>query len=189
MSEAQTFTIEAFRGVNKKTTETLLELGEASDMINWMITDDRKLKKMYGYVRLFNTLGDQKINGLWHGALSGTYHFIFASGGHVYEHDLSAGTNTNLGTLEDAFPTTFWVTNNTVYIMDGNELYSWSGTGSIAAVTGYVPTAFTATPPSGGGTILETINYLSGQKHKIFRPTARRPFISWEGPLIISHRL
>ncbi len=168
MSEAQTFTIEAFRGVNKKTTETLLELGEASDMINWMITDDRKLKKMYGYVRLFNTLGDQNINGLWHGALSGIYHFLFASGGHIYEHDLTAGTNTDLGTLEDAFPTTFWVTNNTVYIMDGNELYSWSGTGGIAAVTGYVPTAFTATPPSGGGTILETINYMSGQKTQNF---------------------
>jgi hypothetical protein len=167
MAQAQTFTIEKFLGVNKSATETLLQPGEASDMVNWMITDDMKLQKTYGYVSLFESLGS-RINGLWYGSLSGTAHFLFACGGHVYEHDLSTGDNTDLGTLEDVYPTTFWVTNNTVYIMDGEELYKWTGTGNIETVQGYVPTVLTASPPTGGGTILEGINYLTGTKIQKF---------------------
>ena len=167
MPEAQTFTIEKFLGINKSATETLLEPGEASDMTNWIITDDMKLQKTSGYERLFESLG-KRINGLWYGSLSGTAHFLFAAGGHVYEHNLKTGANTDLGTLQDVYPTTFWVTNNTVYIMDGDELYFWPGTGNIEAVLGYVPTVLTASPPTGGGTLLEGSNYLSGTKIQRF---------------------
>lgn len=162
--------IDKFLGVNKKATETLLQLGEASDMANWIITDDNKLQKMFGYARLFASLGAHKINGIWCGELSGTPHFIFACNGHVYEQNMTTHANTDLGTIADAYPTTMWVTNNTVYIMDGTEFYSWSGTGSVSAVVGYVPTVLTASPPTGGGTILEPINYLSGQKKQKFSP-------------------
>jgi len=162
------FKIEKFPGVNKKETETLLEPGELSDMLNVMITDDLKPKKMYGYSSLFTSL-ESPINGMWYGSLSGTDHFIFSCNGHIYEHNLSTGINTSLGTLEDAL-TAFFVTNNTVYILDGDDMYSWPGTGSIASVTGYVPTVITASPPEGGGTILEPINYLSGTKKIRFSP-------------------
>jgi len=162
------FTIDQFKGVNKSATETLLQLGEASNMSNWYISDDFKLSKMFGYIQLFNTLGAHSINGMWYGSLSGTDHLIFACNGHVYEHDIAAGTNTDLGTLVDANPTTFFVSNNTVYIMNGTELYSWAGIGSIAAVAGYVPTVYTAAPPTGGGTMLESINYLTGAKTQKF---------------------
>ena len=165
---AQTFKIESFLGVNKKSTETLLELGEASDMKNCIITDDRKLKKMHGYSRLFDTLGDYIVNGIWYGTLLGTPHMLFACNGHIYEHNLTTHANTDLGSVEDTFPTTFWVTNNTVYIMDGDDIYSWPGSGSIASVVGYAPTITTATPPSGGGTLLEPVNYLSGTKKQQF---------------------
>lgn len=164
MSQLDTLTIDKFLGMNKSTTETLLQPGEASDMSNWIITDDYKLKKMFGYIHLFNTLGAHKINGLWYGVISGTVHFIFACNGHIYEHNLITHANTDLGTLVDSYPTSFFANNNTVYIMDGNDIYKWTGSGSIASVPGYVPTVFTATPPSGGGTILEDINYLTGQK-------------------------
>jgi hypothetical protein len=164
----QPYTIEKFLGVNKSATETLLQLGEASSMANWIITDDHKLQKMYGYVQLFATLGAHDINGMWYGTLNGTAHLIFACNGHIYEHNLSTGANTDLGTVADANPTTFFVSNNTVYILDGTDLYSWAGTGSIASVTGYVPTVYTAAPPTGGGTILEGINYLTGAKTQKF---------------------
>ena len=57
MPEPQYFVIDTFLGVNKSETETLLQLGEASEMSNWMITDDRKLKKMYGYKSLNENSG------------------------------------------------------------------------------------------------------------------------------------
>jgi len=168
LAKVQPFTIEKFMGVNKSATETLLQLGEAADMKNWVITDDYKLQKMHGYCQLFATLGAHKINGTWYGTLSGTAHLIFACNGHIYEHNLSTHANTDLGAVVDANPTTFFVSNNTVYIMDGTDLYSWAGTGSIAAVAGYVPTVYTAAPPTGGGTLLESINYLIGQKTQKF---------------------
>jgi hypothetical protein len=85
------YTIEKFLGVNKSATETLLQLGEASKMVNWFVTDDYKIQKMFGYVELFDTLGAHKINGMWYGSLGGTNHFVFACNGHVYEHNLTTG--------------------------------------------------------------------------------------------------
>lgn len=168
MADLQSYTVDKFLGVNKSATETLLQLGEASEMTNWIITDDYKIQKMYGYEQLFASLGAHKINGMWYGTLSGTAHLIFACDGHVYEHDLDAGTNTDLGEITDANPTTFFVSNNTVYIMDGTDLYNWAGSGDIATVAGYVPTVYTAAPPTGGGTILEPLNYLTGKKTQRF---------------------
>jgi hypothetical protein len=166
LSELNTVTMDKFLGVNKSATETLLQIGEASKMSNWMITDDNKLKKMFGYSCLFDSLGAHKINGEWYGSLSGTYHHLFACNGHVYEE--IDGVNTDLGTLADAYPTTIFANNNTVYIKDGTEYYKWTGSGSISLATGYVPTVATATPPTGGGTLLESINYLNGQKTQKF---------------------
>lgn len=164
MSEQNILTIDKFLGVNKSDTETLLQPGEASVMSNWMITDDLKLKKMFGYKQLFASLGTHKINGMWYGLLNGTAHLIFACNGFIYEHNLTTHVNTSLGAVVDAYPTNFFTSNNTLYILDGTEYYQWTGTGSISTVVGYSPTVFTAAPPTGGGTILESMNYLSGQK-------------------------
>jgi hypothetical protein len=163
LSEIKPFTIDRFRGVNKSETETLLELGEASDLSNWIITDDEKLSKQSGYVHLNAAVAGKKVNDAWYGTLNGVKHFLFARGGKVYKLNLSTGAETEIGTIVDAYPTTFFVTNNTVYILDGTEFYSWNGT-TFQTVSGYVPTAFTASPPSGGGTILEGLNYLTGKK-------------------------
>ena len=55
--------VDSFLGINKSSTETLLELGEASDMTNWMVTDDRKLQKIFGYIHMNAKVAGQKING------------------------------------------------------------------------------------------------------------------------------
>lgn len=164
MAELQIVTIDSFLGVNKSETETLLELGEASEMTNWMITDDNKLQKQFGYERL-NDPDNSPITGMWHGKLDGAGRLIFAKGGKVYEHiyHWDGDYDEEIGTITDNYPTTFFVTNNTVYIMDGHDFYSWDGD-TFKVVDGYVPTAFTAAPPTGGGTILESLNYITGKK-------------------------
>jgi hypothetical protein len=166
MAELQAFTIDKFLGVNKSETETLLQLGEASEMSNWMITDDNKLQKQFGYIHL-NDPAQGRVNGIWYGTLHGVGHLLFARNSKVYEHDLETHVDTELGTIVDAYPTTFFVTNNTVYIMDGTDFYSWDGE-TFKVVEGYVPTVFTAAPPTGGGTILEGMNYLTGKKSMKF---------------------
>ena len=168
MSQANAITIDKFLGVNKSETETLLKLGEASFSSNWIVTDDNKLSKMFGYAKLFASLGNHKINGMWYGELSGIPHFIFSCNGHLYEHNLTTHANTDLGAIANAYPTTIFANNNSVYILDGNNYYKWTGSGEILLVVGYTPTVATASPPTGGGTLLESINYLTGQKTQKF---------------------
>jgi hypothetical protein len=165
MGALQAFVIDKFLGVNKTSTETLLQLGEASRMTNWIITDDLKLQKTHGYARLFESLGEHRTNGMWYGQLSGVYHFLFSCNGHIYEHNKTLGINTDIGSVADA-QATFFVSNNMIYIMDGTEYYKWAGSGPIVQIIGYIPTVFTAGTPAGGGTILESINYLTGSKIK-----------------------
>jgi hypothetical protein len=104
---------------------------------------------------------------MWYGKINGVNHLLFARGGKVYEYDFETETDIELGEVVDAYPTTFFVSNNTVYILDGTEFYSWDGE-EFKVVDGYVPTAFTAAPPHGGGTILEGLNYLTGKKSMKF---------------------
>lgn len=166
MSARSTVTIDRFLGLNKSATETMLKPGEASSMKNWMITDDGKLRKMYGYHRL-NSIGGS-VRGIWFGSLNGTDYLLYAKNGHVYNQNMTTNVDTDLGSIANAYPTTFFVTNNTVYIMDGTDLYQWTGTGSISTVVGYVPTVYSSSPPSGGGQMLELINYITGKKTQLF---------------------
>lgn len=165
MSDVTYNKIDAFLGVNKSETETLLQLGEASYMSNFLITDDQKLQKQYGYEHLNEKVNGKKVNGQWYGSLDGVNHHLFARDGKIYE--ITDGIETQIGTVVDNYPTTFFVTNNVVYILDGTEFYSWDGT-TFKVVEGYVPTVFTAAPPWGGGTILEAMNYLTGKKKMKF---------------------
>ena len=168
MSQMNPVTIDKFLGVNKSETETLLQLGEASESSNWIVTDDNKLSKMFGYAKLFASLGNHKINGMWYGELSGIPHFLFSCNGHLYEHNLTTHANTDLGAIANTYPTTIFANNNSVYILDTNNYYKWTGSGNILLVVGYTPTVATASPPTGGGTLLESINYLTGQKTQKF---------------------
>lgn len=161
--------IDKFLGLNESISETNLKLGEASKMVNWRITDDFKLKKVTGYVELFASLAAKPIKGMFYFPISGTYHFVFACNGHIYEHNLTTHANTDLGALTDDI-TTFFVMNNVLYIQNGHEYKKWTGTGSIATVTGYRPRIAINAPPAGGGTEYEQLNLLNGLKEKTFTP-------------------
>lgn len=173
MAEPQYVVLDKFFGVNKQETETLLELGEASEMSNWMITDDLKLKKQYGYKSLNAKVAGKKVNGMWWGKIHGVDHFLFARGGKVYEYDFTAKTEVEIGTIVDAYPTTFFASNNVVYILDGTEFYQWDGT-TFKQVEGYVPLVVSGASPTGGGMLVEGINYISGKKKMKFSADGNR---------------
>lgn len=169
--------VDRFLGLNKDNSgDTQLQLGEASFQKNFRITDSFKLKKINGYKELFATLGAFNIRGMWRGKISGAYHFLFAANGHLYEHNLTTGVNTDLGALSADAPTNFFAFNDKVYIQTGSEYQSWDGT-TLANVVGYRPKVAIGTPPSGGigpeanqGKEYEGINLLNGMKHQTFSP-------------------
>lgn len=175
-----TVIIDKFLGLNLDSTgDTNLEIGELSECINVRITENYKARKREGYTQLFNSIANKSIQGLWYGKIINAFHFLFACNGHVYKHDLTTNTNTDLGTLTDA-KTFFFAFNDIVYILNGSEYKKWTGTGTIVDVTGYRPKIAIGTPPGGGGTLFEGINLLTGAKYQTFsgNGTAKDFFIA-----------
>jgi hypothetical protein len=161
--------INVFLGLNENPDgETQLKLGESPYMVNFRITDNGKLKKREGYKQLFDSIINKSIQGMWYGKINGSYHFLFALNGNVYEHNLTTLINTSIGTLTDA-KTHFFAYNNKVYIQNGHEYKYWDGT-TFGDVAGYRPLVRTETPPTGGGTEYEEINVLTGAKRQWFSP-------------------
>lgn len=153
--------INAFLGLNmNKTGSTNLKLGESPKMVNFKISRDYKLEKMYGYINKYEKTS--KIRAMWFGLLDTTEVFVFVCGGKVYNED------TELGSLTDDI-TRIFEFNKKLYFINGHEYKEWDGT-IFKDVEGYIPLVKVATTPNGVGTDYEPINVLTGKKRQTFSP-------------------
>jgi len=163
------FTIDRFLGVNESPDgDTGLKFGEAAVLRNFHITKEGNLQLRPGYKTKATLAASHPVRGMWRGNVSGTSYLLAACNGHVYRVNTTTWAATDLGTLTDA-PTHFFGFNNKVYIINGVEYKSWDGT-TFGDVVGYIPIVATATPPAGGGTLLEAVNKLTGKKRQQFSP-------------------
>lgn len=174
--DAKILQIKKWLGLNESPDgDTGLKTGEAAEMRNFRITRENHLQIRPGYgakVTLAATGEDgtaHPVRGLWAGHVAGVFHLLCACGGHLWDVDASAWTKTDLGEITDAETFLFGFAKK-VYLLTGSEYYCWTGTGSVAAVDGYVPIVATATAPSGGGTLLESVNKLTGKRRQQFSP-------------------
>ena len=173
-SEIKPFTIDKFLGLNiSKTGDTQIKNGESGNMDNFYITDDYKLKKMYGYKTVYQF--NDKPKGIFKCNINNETVMLIAAGGSLYkiseldlndEENWSTITPTAIGTLTDD-DTYFFVFNKKVYILNGHEYKVWDGT-TLKEVEGYVPKVYISTKPNGSGTPFEQINLLTGKKHQTF---------------------
>jgi hypothetical protein len=160
-SQTNNTSIDVFLGLNmSKTGATNLKLGESPQMVNWRITRDYKLEKMYGYKTRYKQ--NSLVRAIWFGLLGDTEVEVYVAGGKVYNKDVE------IGTLTDDI-TRIFEFNKKLYFWDGNETKCWDGT-TFGKVVGYVPLVKIATEPNGNGVEYEPINLLTGQKHQTFSP-------------------
>lgn len=153
--------INAFLGLNmNETGSTNLKLGESPKMVNFKISRDYKLEKMYGYINKYEKTS--KIRAMWFGLLDATEVFVFVCDGKVYNG------NTELGSLTDDI-TRIFEFNKKLYFINGHEYKEWDGT-IFKDVEGYIPLVKIATTPNGVGTDYEPINVLTGKKRQTFSP-------------------
>lgn len=167
-------TIDKFLGLNLSNTgDTQIQLGESGNMDNFYITDDYKLKKMYGYKCLYNF--GYNPQGTYSVMINNTNYLLVATNGHLYafsEEQLNNEDNwdnitpIDIGEISDSL-TTFFVFNKKVYILTGKEYKSWDGI-TLSDVDGYIPKVYISTSPDGSGTPFEQINLLTGKKHQTF---------------------
>ena len=166
--------IEKFLGINlSDTSDTQIKLGESGNMTNFYITKDYKLKKMYGYKKLYQF--ENKVQGLFHTVMNNLSYLLVATNGYllaIKEEDLNnmdIWENlpiVNIGQIHDS-PTTFFAFDKKVYVLTGHEYKCWDGT-ILKDVEGYIPKVYISTSPNGSGTMFEHINLLTGKRHQTF---------------------
>ncbi|MGI6498149.1 MAG: hypothetical protein ACOX0U_04925 [Oscillospiraceae bacterium] len=178
-------TIKQFLGLRQDPYGTVnVKPGEASAMRNFRITDGYHLQVRPGSRTILRlaacsaaaegegTAPDEKntpVRGMFSGKAGETACFLVAQGGHIWNVDLASDSATDLGTLTDR-ETFFFPFDGKIYLLNGTEYLFWDGTGGLQTVTGYVPLIAVATPPEGGGTLLEPLNLLTGAKRQQFSP-------------------
>ena len=170
--------IDRFLGINEAVGDTEVSVGEWISGFNARVTKDYKIEKRPGHYTYIN-FGVGDVQGQWFGTIGGTQAMILCWNGNVYEYDtdvvttttaiatlISEGTVTILGTITDAKTNIFWF-EDIVYFINGTDYKQYNGT-TYADVVGYVPTVALSAPPSGGGTLFEEINLISGYKTQTF---------------------
>lgn len=166
-SETRVFQIKKWLGINEHADgDTRLKMGEAAEMRNWRITDGGSLQVRPGS-KTFLAFG-APIRGMWSGYIKGEHSFVCAAGGKLYKIDPLAEIKTEIGTLTDAH-TEFFGYSEKLYVLNGAEYKVYDGE-TLSDVDGYRPLVVTAAVPTGGGTLLEQSNLLTGKKRVRFSP-------------------
>lgn len=167
---ANIFQINKWLGLNESPDgDTHMKMGEAAVMRNFRITSDGHLQIRPGYGPVVTLAQGSPVRGMWSGYVNRVYHTVAACGGHLWDIELAKRTAVDKGAIADG-DAWFFGFSQKLYILTGGEYYSWDGSGAPAVVKGYAPIVATAVPPAGGGTLLEGINLLTGQKRAEFSP-------------------
>lgn len=170
-------TIDKFLGLNLSNTgDTQIKIGESGNMNNFYITNDYKLRKIFGYKHFYDF--ETEIKGMYTTVLNNNHYLLVATNGKLYyflsseledEEDWSTLTPHLIGSIGTG-DCSFFTFDNKVYMLC-NGYYSWDGTtlkNLGDGMSGYVPKTFISTPPAGGGTEFEQLNLLTNKRRMTF---------------------
>lgn len=153
-------------GMNTSVSPDQIALNQSPDMANMNYDEGGVPTKRLGYGKLnVSSWGATPIRGMYEYWKIGaaTPIFLVAWGGKIYSV-AADGTKTDLmsspATIADAV-TGFFTMNDVCYIHNGTQFVQYTGSGTVTAVVGKVPTFTLGRAPSGGGTANEELNYLS----------------------------
>lgn len=123
------------------------------------------LSKRYGQEWFLNSnLSANPILSIYEKTYKG--YIIFTNSTKMYKLNPSTKATTEIYSGLTANKGSFFVSGDNLYYINGAQYLKYDGS-TVSAVTPYIPTTFTATPPSGGGTALEDENMFgAGQTNK-----------------------
>ena len=169
-SQSKIYQIRKWLGMNESPDgDTHMKMGEAAEMRNFRITAENHLQIRPGYGVLSTLAAGKEVKGLWSGYVNGVFHLVAACNGHLWDVNHKTGAATDKGAIHDG-KTSFFGFSNKLYILTGAGYYAWDGNGAPAEVEGYIPIVTTGASPTGGGTLLEGINLLTGKKRAEYSP-------------------
>lgn len=178
--------IQAFLGLNENPDgDTMLKVGEMAEMRNFRITQDKHLqirpgsKTLLSLADALSSLGqgnvqdgaETRVYGVWRGIAGASEHILASFGGHIWDIDTKNSAAKDKGSAPMG-EVSFFGFGGKVYLLGGGEYKSWDGgtDTAFATVEGYVPLIQTATTPKGEGTLVETVNRLTGKRRVQFSP-------------------
>lgn len=178
--------IQAFLGLNENPDgDTTLKVGEMAEMRNFRITQDKHLqirpgsKTILSLADALSSLGqgntqdgaETRVYGVWRGIAGASEHILASFGGHIWDIDTKNSAAKDKGSAPMG-EVSFFGFGGKVYLLGGGEYKSWDGgtDTAFATVEGYVPLIQTATTPKGEGTLVETVNRLTGKRRVQFSP-------------------
>ncbi len=171
--------VDDFYGINEAVGETETKLGEWVKGFNFRVTKNMKPQKRPGHHTFVNFSALGNVQGIWEGQIDSKHIMLMAWNGNVYEYDMNItttttviadliteGTVTILGAITDLKTDIFWF-GSKIYFMNGTDFKEYDGT-TYQDISAYVPTIVLNSPPSGGGTLFEEVNLLTGAKIQTF---------------------
>lgn len=152
-----------FRGVDFRGEE--INLVRSPDALNvwkdYKETDSIRTRPKLAALHSF----ENRIYGIYFYEVSGSKMMIVHSGTKLYKVIGNAVTGIYSGVKE--VDSNAFIYNNIWYFKDGNKYLQYDGV-TVSEVTGYVPTTSIGRKPSGGGTIYEDVNLLTGRRINTF---------------------
>ena len=176
--DSKMYTVDRFLGLNEAADgSTELKMGQASRMVNWVVTDGFNLKTRPGVQRL-DRLGERtagEITAMWAGFVRDEEYLVVAdilegkdrlwlyrARGGGYEIAYSQEDVLGLSTAEGAVVKIFTF-NGELYAMSQEKTAVYRN-GQFREAEAYVPLVITGANPKGGGTTLENINLMTADR-------------------------
>ena len=115
---------------------------------------------------------EQPVHGLWYGEINGQKSFIAHGGTKIYKFT-AIGFEVIKEDVNNAKSSAFFMRSaddtGKIYILTGKEFLAYDGeTVKNVAEDGYVPTILISRNPTGGGTVYEAVNLISGKRTESF---------------------
>lgn len=115
---------------------------------------------------------EQPVHGLWYGEINGQKSFIAHGGSKIYKFT-AIGFEVVKEGVNNAKSSAFFMRSaddtGKIYILTGKEFLAYDGeTIKNVADDGYVPTILISRNPTGGGTLYESVNLISGKRTESF---------------------
>ena len=159
-----------FRGVDFSVDASLVSKSRSPYAPNLIADIGGMPEKRLGW-RVLHTL-EKPINGMWYGEINGQKSFIAHGGTKIYKFS-ALGYEVIKEDVNNAKSTAFFMRSaddtGKIYIQTGREFLEFDGT-TVKNVSenAHVPTILISRNPTGGGTVYEAVNLLTGKRAEHF---------------------
>ena len=159
-----------FKGVDFSIDASLVDKDRSPYAPNLIADVGGMPEKRLGW-RVLHQL-EAPVHGLWYGEINGQKSFVAHGGSKIYKFT-AIGFEVIKDGVNNAKSSAFFMRSaddtGKIYILTGKEFLSYDGTTiKNVADDGYVPTILISRNPTGGGTLYESVNLISGKRTESF---------------------